>query len=71
MAQVYILTEIRRSDKAICVSQELGPGDKGYKTHWLPFSQIEITGEWVSQKSGEDMVSLEIPDWLATKKGIA
>lgn len=53
------------SAKAIMV---LEAGD----TIWLPLSQIKVNGEKVEEADLEigELVTVEMPEWLARKKGL-
>jgi hypothetical protein len=57
----YIFKLVAETDSAWGVSE----GGFADETIWLPKSACSVEGK------GQGMISLWVPDWLATKKGIA
>lgn len=64
MDEIYILFFRAETDNAVGVS-EFEDGD----IIWLPKSQIEYF-EDLSELEPDDEIEIEIPDWLATDKGL-
>lgn len=68
MTETYLLYYHNQTESAWCVSET---GDEE-DTFWLPKSQVSTDEKNVLKNGGGDVAyEFEIPDWLATERGIA